>query len=295
MWRSSGSSAVDGADHHGPAAPAQWDLVHTGQTRAEQLGSMGLYRVWKVEEIPNLAKIHPPFRYDHLAGKCHTPYGLCVNTKQIKATDHRPGTTCGTPQFKGKIGFPAWTWVGDEVFQAINVAFGGAPDNIDVGIAKFKTLFKDNGCQIINNVEHAKQLLLAGEVWLCPYFSARTEQAAAAGAGVEFVIPKEGGLSWIFNTAMVANRPPESMEIAQKFVNLELDADKQIEFARLTGYPPTNLDAMKNLPPDLAKLRLSDAELTLLGKLQRQADYMVQFAYRDQFADRWNKEVLAAK
>ena len=103
------------------------------------------------------------------------------------------------------------------------------------------------------------------------------------------------GLSWIFNTAMVANRPPESMEIAQKFVNLELDADKQIEFARLTGYPPTNLDAMKNLPPDLAKLRLSEDELALLGKLQRQADYMVQFAYRDQFADRWNKEVLAAK
>jgi len=272
----------------------QWDLVHTGQTRAEQLGSMGLYRAWKVEEIPNLAKIHPSFRFDHLAGKCHTPYGLCVNTKQIK----RPITSwedMWDPAFKGKVAFPAWTWIGDEVFQAINIAFGGAADNIDVGVAKFKTLFKDNGCQIINNVEHTKQLVVAGEVWMCPYFGARTEQAAAAGAPVEFVIPKEGGLSWIFNTAMVANRPPESMEIAQKFVNLELDADKQIEFARLTGYPPTNLDAMKNLPPDLAKLRLSEDELALLGKLQRQADYMVQFAYRDQFADRWNKEVLAAK
>ena len=40
---------------------------------------------------------------------------------------------------------------------------------------------------------------------------------------------------------------------------------------------------MNNLPPDLAKLKLSEDELALLGKLQRQADYMVQFAYRDQF------------
>jgi putative spermidine/putrescine transport system substrate-binding protein len=272
----------------------QWDLVHTGQTRAEQLGSMGLYRAWKVEEISNLAKIHPSFRFDHLAGKCHTPYGLCVNTKEIK----RPITSwtdLWDPAFKGKVAFPAWTWIGDEVFQAINIVLGGAADNIDVGVAKFKTLFKDNGCQIINNVEHTRQMLAAGEVWLCPYFSARTEQAAAAGVPVEFVIPKEGGLSWIFNTAMVANRPPESLALQQKFVNLELDADKQIEFARLTGYPPTNMDAMKNLPSDLAKLRLGEGELTLLGKLQRQADYMVQFAYRDQFAERWNKEVLAAK
>jgi putative spermidine/putrescine transport system substrate-binding protein len=272
----------------------QWDLVHTAQSRAEQLGSMGLYRAWKAEEIPNLPKIHPSFRYEFLAGKCHTPYGLCVNTKQIK----RPITSwtdMWDPAFKGKVAFPAWNWTGDEVFQAINIVLGGAADNIDVGIAKFKTLFKDNDCQIINNVEHTRQLLLAGEVWLCPYFSARTEQAAAAGAPVEFVIPTEGGISWIFNTAMVANRPKESMELAQKFVNLELDADKQIEFARLTGYPPTNMDAMKNLPPDLAKLKYSEDELVLLGKLQRQADYMVQFAYRDQFAERWNKEVLAAK
>ena len=41
------------------------------------------------------------------------------------------------------------------------------------------------------------QLLVAEEMWICPYFGARTEQAAAAGAPVEFVIPKEGGISWI--------------------------------------------------------------------------------------------------
>jgi len=55
------------------------------------------------------------------------------------------------------------------------------------------------------------------------------------------------------------------------------------------------MEAMKNLPPELKKLELSDADVELLGKLQRKVDFMTEFAYRDQFADRWNKEVLAAK
>jgi hypothetical protein len=52
---------------------------------------------------------------------------------------------------------------------------------------------------------------------------------------------------------------------------------------------------MKNLPPDLKKLELSEDEVDRLGRLQRQADFMTQFAFRDQYAERWNKEVLTAK
>jgi len=272
----------------------QWDVIHSNQARASQLGAMSLYRPWAEDRIPNLAKIHPSFRYEFLAGKCHTPYGLCVNTKQIS----RPITSwvdLWDPAFKGKVAFPAWNWVGDEVFHAINVVLGGNSENIDPGVAKFKELFSKNDCKIINNVEHTRQLLEAQEVWICPYFGARTQQAAAAGAPVEFVIPKEGGLSWIWNTALIANRPQDSMEVSEKFVNTTLDAERQIEFARLTGYPPTNIEAMKNLPSDLKKLELSEADVELLGKLQRQADFMTQFAFRDQYAERWNKEVLAAK
>jgi putative spermidine/putrescine transport system substrate-binding protein len=269
----------------------QWDLSHTSQTKAGQLYAMGLYRPWTADRIPNLDKIHPSFRYEPLAGKCHTPYGLCVNTKEIK----RPVDSwldMWDPAFKGKVAFPAWNWQGEEVFHAINIAVGGTLENIEPGIEKFKALFKDNKCVIINNVEHTKQLLTAGEVWICPFFGARTEQAAAAGAPVEFVIPKEGGLSWIWNMALIANRPQQSLDLADEFINTTLDAEKQIAFAKLTGYPPTNIEAMRNLPPELKKLELSEEAVERLGKLQRQMDYMTMFAYRDQYAERWNKEVL---
>jgi len=271
----------------------QWDMMQSGQMRAGQLGAMGLYNKLTEENLPNLAGIHPSFRYDYLAGKCHTPYGLCVNTKHIT----RPITSWDDlwdPEFKGRVAFPDWGWNGDEVFYALNQVFGGTSENIDPGIAKLKALFVENGAIIANNVEHTKQLLESGEVWLMPYFGGRTKKIAEGGVPVEFVIPKEGGLSWIFNFASIAGRPDDSTARAYKFLDTTLDAENQITFAKLTGYPPTNKEAMANLPPELAHLKLSEDDVGLLGKLQSQLDPMVLFAYRDQYAERWRKEVIGA-
>jgi len=269
----------------------QWDVIHENQNTSSQLGALNAVLEWSEERIPNLKHVHPAFRYPHLAGKVHTPYGLAVNTKRIK----RPVTRWADlwdPAFDGKVAFPAWEWMGQEVFHAINQLAGGSPENVDPGIAKLKELYKQHKAVTINNVEHTQQLLVAEEVWLCPYFGARTEKAAAVGAPVEFVVPKEGGLSFIWNTAIIAGRPKESIELAEKFVNTTLEPEKQIAFARLSGYPPTNVQAMKNLPPDLKKLALTDEQVAAFGKIQRTFDYMAMFAFRDQIRDRWNKEVL---
>ncbi len=110
---------------------------------------------------------------------------------------------------------------------------------------------------------------------------------------MEWIVPEEGGMSWIWNTAIIANRPPESQRLAEAFVNTTLDAELQLKFARLTDSPPTNVDAIKNLPDDLAHLRYSDEEATRLGEVQRQFDYLTMFMLRDQHIERWNKEVLA--
>lgn len=271
----------------------QWDLIHENQNTSSQLAALKAVIEWKEGRIPNIKQIHPSFRYPTLVGKVHTPYGIAVNTKRIK----KPVDSWWAlwdPEFAGKVAFPDWIWVGEEVFHAINIVAGGDAENIDPGIAKMRELFKTNKATIINNVEHTRDLLVSEDVWICPYFGARTEQAKAAGAPVEFVLPKEGGLSWIWNTSIIAGRPQGSIELAEKLVNETLDAEKQIAFSRLVGYPPTNMQAMKNLPPDLKKLELSDADIEGFGKLQRKFDYIAQFAYRDRNRERWNKEVLGS-
>lgn len=269
----------------------QWDLIHQNQNTSSQLGALDAVVEWTEDNIPNLKHVHEAFRYPYLAGKIHTPYGLAVNTKRIT----KPVTKWADlwdPEFAGKVAFPAWGWMGQEVFHAINQLNGGTPDNIDPGIEKLKALYKTNNASTTNNVEHTHQVLLSEDVWICPHFGARVEKAAEAGAPVEFIIPEEGGLSFIFNTSVINNRPPESMELAYRFVNTTLEPETQIEFSRLTGYPPTNVQAMNNLPPDLKKLEMSEAEVAAFGKIQREFDYLAMFAYRDQIKERWDKEVI---
>ena len=271
----------------------QWDLIHGSQKTAMQLGAMGLLVKWEEDRIPNLENVHPSFRYDYLAGKIHTPYGLAVNTKRI-TREIDSWEDLWDPAFKGKVAFPIWKWMGEEVFHYLNKLAGGAEDDIDPGIAKLAALFKENDAQLIDNVEHTHQKLLSEDVWICPHFGARTEKAAKAGAPVEFILPKEGGMSWIFNTAIVGGRPPESQEAAEQFVGETLDPERQIEFSRLTGYPPTNREAQNNLPDDLANVRYTEEQLASLGKIQRGFDYLAMFAFKDQYSERWKKEVLAA-
>lgn len=271
----------------------QWDLVHLNQNTSAQLGAMGAVIEWNESEIPNMKLIHPSFRYPNLAGKVHTPYGLLVNTKQIKRPITK-WTDLWDPAFTGKVAFPSWDWMGQEVFHAINELNGGNPENVDPGITRLKELYLKNKAKTINNVEHTKQLVDSGEVWICPHFGARTQQIAAGGTPVEFIVPQEGGLSFIWNTAIINKRPKESRELAAKFVNSTLEADKQIIFCRRTGYPPTNMELMKNLPADLKKLELTDAQVEAMGKIQRKFDYMAMFAFRDEIRTRWNKEVLVS-
>jgi spermidine/putrescine-binding protein len=271
----------------------QWDLIHQNQNTSAQLGALNAVIEWKSDRIPNIAKVHPSFRYPHIVGKVHTPFGLAVNTKRIKKPIES-WEALWDSEFAGKVGWPDWVYTGEELFHAVNVIAGGDAENIDPGINKLRDLHKKNRPVALNNTDQVKQLLVSEDVWICPYFGARTEQAKAAGAPVEFVIPKEGGLSWIWGTSIVAGRPKDSIELAERFVNETLDAEKQIAFSRLTGYPPTNIDAMKNLPPDLKALEHSDADLERLGALQRRFDYMAMFAYRDRNRERWNKEVLGA-
>lgn len=271
----------------------QWDMGQLDQNTSSQLGALNAVVEWKESRIPNLKRIHPAFRYPFIAGVVHTPYGIAVNTKRIK----KPITSwfdLWDPEFAGKVAFPDWVWSGEQVFHAINLLSGGDAENIDPGIRKMRELYKANRAQTTNNVEHTKQLLVSEEVWICPYFGARTDQARAAGAPVEFLMPKEGGMSWVYNTAVIANRPKESIELAEAFANWTLDPERQIAFSRLCGYPPTNMDAMKNLPPDLKKLQFSESDIETLGKLARRFDYMAQFAFRDRNRERWNKEVLGA-
>jgi spermidine/putrescine-binding protein len=194
------------------------------------------------------------------------------------------------PAFKGKVAIPKWAWVGETWFHSINKVLGGTEDNIDIGIKKCRELFKDNKAIVMDSVEHGKNLFVSEEIWIAPYYTARTTEAQKAGATIEFVFPEEGGLNWYFNTGLIKGRPKESKEMALKFINYTLDPKKQLEFSLLSGYPPTNVKAIDMIPADRPDILLTRAQMDNLGKIK--VDHVKMIKNSDKHAERWNKEVL---
>ena len=270
-------------------ANPNYDLIHHHQINLMQLGSMGLLEEWKESEIPNLKDIHPAFRIPYMAGKVITPFGLAYNVKKSpkKVTSWMD---LWDPAFKGKVAIPKWAWIGETWFISMNNVLGGTEDNITPGIKKCRELIKDNKAIIMDSVEHGKNLLVSEEIWITPYYNARTEQAKQAGAPVEFAYPVEGGLNWYFNLGIIKGRPKENRELALKFMNYTLDPKKQLEFSLLCGYPPTNLKTMAMLPPDRKDLLVTKEQMENLGKIK--VDYVKMLNNSDKNAERWNKEVL---
>lgn len=266
-----------------------FDFIHLQQINAMQLGSIGLLEEWTVANIPNLKDIHPAFKNPYLAGKVVAPYGLAYNTKTSskKVTSWKD---LWDPAFKGKVGIPKWPWVGETWFYAMNQVFGGSADNITPGIEKCSQLVKENKAVILDSVEHTKNLFVSGEIWIAPYYTARTNQAIKAGAPLKFVYPEEGGLGWYFGTAIIKGRPPENLKMAFKFANYTLDPKKQLEFSLLCGYPPTNTKTMAMLPADRKDLLLTSEEMDNLGKIK--INYVEMLENSDKAGERWNKEVL---
>jgi len=266
-----------------------FDFIHIQQINAMQLGSIGLLEEWTVENIPNLKDIHPAFKNPYMAGKVVAPYGLAYNTK-TSSKEVTSWKDLWDPAFKGKLGIPKWPWVGETWFNAINKVFGGTEDNITPGIEKCRQLVKENNAVILDSVEHTKNLFVSGEIWIAPYYTARTNQAIEAGAPLKFVYPEEGGLGWYFGTAIIKGRPKENLAMSFKFANYSLDPKKQLEFSLLCGYPPTNTKTMAMLPADRKDLLLTSAEMDNLGKIK--IDYVKMLENSDKAGERWNKEVL---
>ncbi len=266
-----------------------YDFIHNQQIIMMQLGSMGLVEEWKESEIPNLKDIHPAFKNPYLAGKVITPFGLAYNIKRSpkKVTSW---LDLWDPAFRGKVAIPKWAWIGETWFNSVNKVLGGTEDNINPGLKKGRELIKDNKAIIMDSVEHGKALFVSEEIWIAPYYNARTEQAKQAGAPVEFVYPVEGGLNWYFNVGLIKGRPTENRELSLKFLNYTLDPKKQLEFSLLCGYPPTNLKTMGMIPADRKDLFVTKEQMENLGKIK--VDYVKMLNNSDKNAERWNKEVL---
>ena len=209
--------------------------------------------------------------------------GLVWNTKEAKKPASYQDLL--NPKYKGRVGIPAYGWVGNSWLQVLNKTLGGNEDNIDPAIAFLAELVKKNDAVIIENTDAALKAFTREEIVVMPFWNGRT-----------FVLQNQGvpvDIEYIPGTMLVGNGFPvlkggRFAELTNRFCNITLDGQYQMMMTQRFFYPPSNGKA--KLPAELERYAFpAEREKNVVA-----IDYEKMNAHKSQYLDRWNKEVLGA-
>src|SRR5947208_792556 len=204
--------------------------------------------------------------------------GLVYNTKEAsKPTSYQDLLN---PKYKGRVGIPAYGWVGNSWLQVLNKTLGGNEDNIDPAIAFLAELVRKNDAIIIENTDAALKAFTREEIVVMPFWNGRTFTLQAQGVPLE--------IEYVPGSMMVGNGFPvlkgsKFVELTNRFCNIAMDGQYQLMITKRFYYPPSN--GKVKLPPDMERYGVPP------GKMQNMVsiDYEKLNAHKSEYLDRWNK------
>lgn len=235
----SGVSSAQSAKIRAQKKRPQIDVAILDQGDESLLGKEGLLEKLTPNEVPNIGDLYdiarnpkgvsPGFTFDIL--------GLVYNKANIK-TPPASWNEMWDPRYKSKINLCAIQIViGYLTLNMAAILNGGDLYNIDPGFQALEKL-KPNVNGIISSAAMTIPAVATGEIWLLPFYNARTQLAINKGAPIGFSVPKEGGFVQMNTISVVKNA--KHADLAKKFVNMALSPDVQKKFAEFMYYGPTN-------------------------------------------------------
>lgn len=235
-------------------------------------------------DILDSAKESPRGDLKHwFAGYVLIIMGLVYNTKEAAKPSSYEDLL--NPKYKGRVGIPAYGWVGNSWLQVLNKTLGGNEDNIDPGIDFLHKLVQQNQPVIVQNADDGLKVFSRGEVVIMPYWNGRTHVLQTQGVPVD--------IEYVPGTMLVSNAFPvlkggKFIELTNRFCNISMDGLYQMEMTKRFFYPPSNRKA--KLPPELEKYAFPLDKEKNIARI----DYQKMNAHKSEYLDRWNKEVLGA-
>ncbi len=236
----------------------------------------GVFQQLPMDKIPNARRIFPKYRPQEPFGVPigASQIGIAYNAKRLKT---RPGSWADLwrPEYKGRIGLstPAST-LGTVTLLSLARLRGGHEGNIEPGFEAVKSLLP-SVASIQAVPANLRTLLERGEVDIAPLWHHDTAITKAKGTGVEFVLPREGGIAGL---AWLAITSGANTELALEYLNQGLAPESQQTMAGPPSYigpviegvtvseewrgvvPATPADHEKLLRPDWPKINLQRAE-----------------------------------
>jgi putative spermidine/putrescine transport system substrate-binding protein len=220
---------------------------------------------------------------DWFAGYVLIIMGFVYNTKE--ATKPTSFHELMDKKYKGRVGIPAYSWVGNSWLQAVNKTLGGNEDNIDPAIQFLSDLVKKQDAIIIENTDAALKAFTREEIVVMPFWNGRCFSLQAAGVPVD--------IEYVPGTMVVVNGFPilkggKFTELANRYADITMQGQYQMLMTKRFRYPPSN--KLVKLPPDMEHFQLPpDKEKNVVP-----IDYDKMNKHKSEYLDRWNKEVLGA-
>jgi putative spermidine/putrescine transport system substrate-binding protein len=246
----------------------------------------GIFERLPLDKVPNAARLFPKYRpAEPVFGVPNSAsvVGIAYNAKRLK-TPPVSWADLWKPEYKGRVGLnPPTSTLGTVALLSLAKLRGGDESNIEPGFEAVKSLLPSVG-SIAPSPASLQTLLERGEVDIAPLWHLNTLVLKYKGTGMEFVLPREGGIAGL---AWFAVTKGANAELAIEYINQGLDPEAQ----RLLAGPPSFLGPVVqgvSVAPELRGLvPATPADLEKLIVL----DWNKINLQRADWINRWNREI----
>lgn len=263
------------------------DVVELGTTRMGQAIALDLVERIDPAKAPNFAAVGDAYKNPFYADRYIAPWALTINTKVVsKAEAAQQGwSLLLDKRLKGKVAIPKFGWMGEMWMHAANLSLGGSYDNFDPVVALCRKIIRENDGLVMESNDQGMQLFTNGEIVAAPFWVGRTYMLQDQGvAGIDFVYPN----GWVaYGSGFMIVKGGPNKTLAEKFVDLSLSPEVQVQIAKKFSYSATNSKAMP-LIKDLPRLQISAEDQAKVRAL----DYEKMYKLSDKYLERVNREVV---
>lgn len=262
-----------------------FDVVMMDEVAARQGIRENLFERLDAAAITNLKDQAPTFKgTDFFTVVLGTAPVIAYNPKFVKQPP-RSWKDFWKPEFRGRIAIPDINTTQGMLYVVTTARInGGSLQFPGVAFQKLREL-RPSVVTFWTSHDQLAQLFAQEQVWLAPWSNDRAQSAKAAGVPIEWIVPREG--SYLIPTTAGIARGSPLKDLAQKYLNFILDPAVQVANAKDVFVMPSNQSA--KIPTDLLdKLPVGARFKGLIFPL----DWDLLSRLREEWVDRWNKEVL---
>ena len=235
--------------------------------------------------LTHMADVYPRMVHSHWIAQIFSAVGLCYNTREVKSPP-AAWADLWRPEFRGRIVLPEVSHsIGTYIVPIGAIAAGKDAKDAEAGFDMFQRMVKLDPI-FARDTDSMMSALTTGEAVIGLLYKSQTFTIRDRSAPVEWVLPREGAISISWGTGIA--KGTKHRDLAEKYIDLTLDAQTQTHFARAFNYAGSNRKMLDLLDPKLReRVQLSDADIARLIDL----DHAFMSQNRTAWTDRWNRAV----